>query len=149
MSLGGDGVASIVAIVSGLLMSIQGVWNTRLTQKSGIWFTNTFVHGLGFITCLMILCFVRDTNLDGFKTVHKLYLLGGAIGAGIVYSVVLSITKLGPAGATMLILIAQLMGSYLIELFGLFETEKTPFQWMKCLGIAVIIAGIVIFQWKK
>lgn len=149
MCLGGFDLASIVAIISGLLMSMQGVWNTRLTEKSGLWFTNAFVHGIGFATCLILLDFVRDANLDGFKTVNKFYLLGGVVGAGIFYSVVFAISKLGPAGATMLILIAQLIGSYMIELFGMFGTEKSPFQWMKCLGIAVIIAGIVIFQWKK
>ena len=49
----------------------------------------------------------------------------------------------------MLILIAQMLGAYLIELFGLFGTEKVSFQWMKCLGIGIIIAGIVIYQCKK
>lgn len=142
-------MASIVAIISGILMSIQGVWNTRITEKSGLWFTNTFVHGIGLITSLIILFLAKDFNPDGFKTVNKFYLFSGAVSIGIFYCVILAISKLGPAGATMLILIAQMLGAYLIELFGLFGTEKVSFQWMKCLGIGIIIAGIVIYQCKK
>lgn len=149
MVRGGGHLSAIVAIISGLLMSLQGVFNTRLTQKSGLWFTNVIVHGVGLLTCLIILCFARDADLEGLKTVNKIYLLGGALGAAIVYTVILSISKLGPAGATMLILIAQMIGAYLIELLGLFGTEKCDFQWMKCIGVGIIIVGIVIFQWKK
>lgn len=142
-------MASIIAIISGLLMSIQGVFNTRVTEKSGVWFTNAIVHGVGLVTCLIILLFARDADFEGLKTVNKLYLLSGVLGAAIVYSVILSISKLGPAGATMLILIAQMIGAYLIELFGLFGTEKCDFEWIKCLGIGIIVIGIIIFQWQK
>ncbi|MEF9958889.1 MAG: DMT family transporter [Niameybacter sp.] len=142
-------MASLVAILSGLLMSIQGVFNTRVNEKAGLWFTNAIVHGIGLITCLIVLVFVRDADLGGLKSVNKFYLLGGVLGAGIVYTVILSISKLGPAGATMLILIAQIVGSYLIQLLGLFGTEKSTFQWTKLLAVGVIAAGIVLFQWKK
>lgn len=142
-------MASLIAVLSGILMSVQGVFNTRLTEKSGIWFSNTIIHCIGLLTCLIILIFVRDADISGLKSVNKFYLLGGAIGVGIVYTVILSISKLGPAGATMLILIAQLVASYLIELFGLFGTEKVDFQWTKLLAVGVIAVGIVLFQWKK
>ena len=142
-------MASLIAILSGVLMSVQGVFNTRVTQKSGIWFTNVIIHFIGLLACLIVLAFARDANLDGLKSVNKFYLLGGVIGVGIVYTVILSISKLGPAGATMLILIAQLLASYLIELFGLFGTEKVNFQWTKLLAVGIIAVGIVLFQWKK
>ncbi|MGL4344401.1 MAG: DMT family transporter [Cellulosilyticaceae bacterium] len=139
-------MGSIVAIVSGLLMSMQGVWNTRLTEKAGIWFTNSIVHFVGLIFALIVLLFVRDGNLEGVKAVNKLYLFGGVLGAGIVYTVIISISKLGPAGATMLILIAQIIGSYLIELFGLFGTDKVHFQWTKVIAVGLMIAGIIVFK---
>lgn len=142
-------MGQIIALVSGLLMSVQGVFNTRVQEKTGMWFTNAVVHGVGLLTSLIILIFVRDANLSGLKSVNKWYLLGGVLGAGIVYSVIVSITKLGPAQATMLILIAQLMGSYLIELFGLFGTEKVNFSWMKVIAMGVMMVGIILFKWKK
>ncbi len=56
--------------------------------------------------------------------------------------------SLGPARAVMLIVISQLIVAYLIEIFGLFGTEKVAFEWRKLIGMAVSIIGIIIFKWK-
>ena len=75
-------------------------------------------------------------------------LLGGAIGAFITYTVIRSMEALGPARAVMLIVTAQLLVAYLIELMGIFGVEKQPFEWSKLIGMVVTIAGILIFKWK-
>ena len=51
------------------------------------------------------------------------------MGAFITLTVIKSMDSLGPAKAVMLIVIAQLIVAYLIELFGLFGVEKQPFVW--------------------
>ncbi|WP_069998268.1 DMT family transporter [Cellulosilyticum sp. I15G10I2] len=142
-------ISSLTAIASGILMSIQGVWNTRVTEKAGMWLTNSIVHAVGFVFCLCVLFFTRDAHLEGLRVVNKLYLLGGVLGAGIVYTVVVSIGRLGPAYAIMIILVAQTFASYLIELFGLFDTEKVPFMWTKLVGVGIMVIGIIVFQWKN
>ena len=38
----------IVALVSGALMSIQGVFNTEVTKQTGTWLTNSFVQDFFF-----------------------------------------------------------------------------------------------------
>lgn len=38
----------IMALISGILMSVQGVFNTRVTEKAGIWFTTGIVNFTGF-----------------------------------------------------------------------------------------------------
>lgn len=48
----------------------------------------------------------------------------------------------------MLIVIAQLIVAYLIEIFGLFGMEKQPFEWRKVIGMAVCIGGIILFKWE-
>ena len=53
------------------------------------------------------------------------------MGAFITLTVIKSMDSLGPAKAVMLIVIAQLIVAYLIELFGLFGVEKQPFVWRK------------------
>ena len=57
--------------------------------------------------------------------------------------------SLGPAKAVLIIVIAQLLVAYLIELFGLFGVEKTKFEWMKLIGLLLSIAGFVLFKWEK
>ena len=48
----------------------------------------------------------------------------------------------------MLIVIAQLAVAYLIELAGLFGTQKQPLEWRKLLGMLIAIAGVVLFKWE-
>lgn len=78
----------------------------------------------------------------------KYMLLGGAIGAFITYTVIKSMDMLGPARAVMLIVVAQLLVAYMIELLGWFGVEKQAWEWRKAIGMAVAIIGIIIFKWK-
>ncbi|HQK54631.1 MAG TPA: DMT family transporter, partial [Sedimentibacter sp.] len=87
----------------------------------------------------------REALLSVFEVSEKIYLLGGVIGAFITFTVIKGISELGPAFATMFILLAQLVVSYLIEVFGLFGTEKVSFEWIKFIGVALMISGIVVF----
>ena len=80
---------------------------------------------------------------------HKYLLLGGVIGAFITVTVIQSMSSLGPARASMLIVVAQLAVAYVIELLGLFGVEKVDFEWRRLIGMAVAIVGIIIFKWEK
>ncbi len=74
-------------------------------------------------------------------------LLGGVIGAFITFTVVKSMSQLGPAKAVLLIVVSQLLVAYLIEVFGIFGVEKVGFEWKKVIGMLLAITGIVIFKW--
>ena len=78
----------------------------------------------------------------------KYLLAGGVMGVFITYSVIVSMNKLGPAKAVLLIVIAQIAVAYLLELFGLFGTEKADFQVRKLIGMAVADVGLLIFKWE-
>jgi transporter family-2 protein len=137
----------IFGLLAGLLMSVQGVFNTRIMDSSNMWTTNSWVHLTAFATSISIWFFAgRENLLSVFDVSNKLYLLSGVIGAFITFTVIKSISSLGPAYATMLILVAQLVTSCLIEAFALFGTEKMCFEWSKLIGAALMIAGIIVFQ---
>jgi len=141
----------IVAIISGALMSIQGVFNTGVTKQTSIWLSAGFVQLTAFIVCVGAY-FVsgKEVSISTIWQVSPKYLLlGGAIGAFITFTVIKSVGNLGPAKANLLIVLAQLLVAYLIELFGLFECEKVDFEWRKLIGIAIAAIGFVIFNWDK
>lgn len=130
-------------------MSIQGVFNTEVTKQSSLWVSTGWVQLSAFLVCLIAWFYTGRENIGTLWQVENKYtLLGGVIGAFITVTVIKSMGSLGPARATMLIVIAQLAVSYLVELFGLFGVEKQPFEWRKILGMAVAIGGIVLFKWK-
>lgn len=140
--------AFILAIISGLAMSIQGVFNTRLGEKIGCWETNAIVQGIAFALTLVILFFFRDGDFSELKNANKLYLLGGALGVVITVTVMKSIGSLGTTLGIGVILIAQLTAAALIDAFGLFGTEKVPFTFHQILGVVIMLAGIILFKWK-
>lgn len=137
----------IIALLSGALMSVQGVFNTEITKSSGIWVANAFVQATALLVCLVAWCFFEKTPVTNlFKVEPKYMLLGGVIGAFITYTVIKSMDMLGPAKAVMLIVIAQLIIAYAIELLGLWGTEKQPFELRKAIGMVIAIVGVVIFK---
>ena len=142
-------IGIFVALLSGALMSIQGVFNTEVTRQSSVWVSASWVQFSALITCLMIWGIFDRKNLMLITRVSPVYmLLGGVIGAGITWTVIKSMAQLGPAKAALLIVMSQLIVAYLIELVGLFGVEKEPFSWRKVIGMGIALIGTTIFQWK-
>ena len=142
-------IGFLIALVSGALMSVQGVFNTKVTEASSMWAANAFVQFTAFLVCIVAWLFADRTSFREVLAVEpKYFLLGGAMGAFITLTVIKSMDALGPAKAVMLIVISQLIIAYLIELFGLFGVEKQPFSWRKVLGALIAIEGFILFKWK-
>lgn len=141
-------IGFICAIISGISMTLQGVFNTRLNEKIGSWETNTIVQASGLVLTLVILFFFRKGDFKAIKDVNKLYLLGGVLGVIIIYTVMVSIGSLGTTLGIGSILVAQLASAGILDYFGLFGSEKCSFGMSQIIGLVVMIAGIVIFKWK-
>ena len=140
--------AIILAIISGLSMTIQGVFNTQLEKKLGTWETNLFAQGTAFILTLIIVLIFGKGNIREIKNVNKLYLLTGVLGVIIIFTVIKSIGSMGPTVGIGIILVSQLLSACLIDYFGLFGCEKVTFSLNEFLGAAFMIAGIVIFKFN-
>ncbi len=139
----------LIAIISGVLMSVQGVFNTQVTKASGIWSAASFVQGSALLVCLAAYAFLERKNLLAvFRVEPKYMLLGGVIGAFITITVIKSMDMLGPAKAVMIIVVAQLIVAYLIELLGIWGVEKQPFDWKKLFGALIAIGGIILFKYE-
>ncbi len=142
-------IGFLIAMLSGAFMAVQGVFNTQVTKTTGMWVSNGWVQFSALLVCIAAwLVTGRDSIATIAKVEPKYVLLGGAIGAGITWTVIKSMEELGPAKATLFIIATQILVSYLIELFGLFGADKQPFEWKKVIGIGIALVGIVIFQWE-
>ena len=142
-------IGFLIALISGALMSVQGVFNTQVTKETGIWTASAFVQFSALVVCLGAWMIAeRNPLLKVFSVQPRYMLLGGAMGAFITYTVIKSMNLLGPAKAVMIIVIAQLGVAYLIELLGLFGVEKQPLSLRKALGLLLAVAGIILFKWK-
>lgn len=139
----------LIALLSGALMSIQGVFNTEVTKQSSLWVSTGWVQLSAFLVCIVAWFMTGRESIGALWNVeHKYTLLGGVIGAFITITVIQSMDSLGPAKAAMLIVIAQLIVACVIELLGLFGMEKQPLEWRKVVGMLIAIGGVVLFKWE-
>jgi transporter family-2 protein len=136
-------LALVIALVAGISMAIQGSINSRLGQTIGNWEAILIVHVVGLATILIIL-FVFGAGRGDIARVTQApwyFSLGGLIGVLIVWGVVSSIPKLGVAVATTSIIVGQTLTALIIDHFGLFGLDPTPFTWFKGLGLVLLAAG--------
>ena len=136
----------IFSAIAGAAMSIQGVMNTRLSDKIGLYESNVFVQGTAFLFSLIAVWFLGKGNFKEIGQVNKLYLLGGLIGLVITITVMLGVGKLGPTVAISTILISQLLVAAIIDAFGLMGSEKVAFTWTIYLGLALMLGGVILFK---
>lgn len=138
----------IYAIAAGIFIAIQQVFNARLGEKAGLWETNTFVHGSGFVFSLIILMIAGNGSFAKIGETNRLYLLGGVLGVLIVFSAMIAVSALGATYSIAILLVAQLAAATVIDSFGLFGSPVIEFDITKLLGIAIMIAGIIVFKLK-
>ena len=137
----------LIALLSGALMSIQGVFNTEVTRQSSIWVSAGWVQLTAFVACLVMWLLTGRPEVQGIWQVRPWYMLsGGVIGALITWTVIRSVESLGPARSALLIVAAQIAVAYGIEVFGLFGVEKSGWEWKKAIGALTAVIGIIIFQ---
>ena len=138
----------IVALISGALMSVQGVFNTQTTKASSIWIASSFVQFTALLVCLIAWAVTdRSSLLTVFQVKPKYMLLGGAIGAFRKYSQFGVKKNFFSIKAGKLSVISQLLIAYIIELLGMFGVERQPLVIRKVIGIVVAIAGFIVFKW--
>ena len=137
----------LIALLSGALMSIQGVFNTEVTKQTSVWVAAGWVQVSAFAACLAIWLFTGREPVSGLMEVSPRYvLLGGVIGALITYTVIRSMEGLGrgtglPADCDC----TDCCGVF-DRAAGLFGVEKADFAWNKLIGAAIAIGGIMVFE---
>lgn len=138
----------VFAVLAGIMMSVQGVMNTRLSDKIGLWESNLFVQGTALALSLIAMLLFGKGQLRAIGEVNKGYWLGGVLGLLITVTVMLSLKGLSTTVAICAILIAQLLAAALIDAFGWMGQPKSAFGLKQYLGLALMLGGMVLFKLK-
>ena len=137
----------LVSAVSGMLMSMQGIFNTEVNEQTSVWVSAVWAQVTALVVCLACWGAVDRGNFLALKDVTPRYvLLGGVLGAGITVTVIWGMQLAGPAQATVCIVVAQMLFSWLAERFGWFGVEKTEFSWMQLGGVVLAAVGMVLLR---
>ena len=131
-----------LAALAGSAMALQGAFNTAAGKVIGDAENTLIVHVVGAVVIALLLLFgVGRGDFSKFNQIPWYGYLGGLLSAVIIFAVIFSMSRLGVAGATAVIILFQISMAFLIVSFGLFNAERVPFAWTRLLGIALLIAG--------
>lgn len=138
----------LYSIISGTFVSIQGVFNTRVSDKVGLFETTVIVHLIGLIAGIVVMLLFGKGSFKGILDVKKLYLLGGAFGVIVVFSTMKGISILGATYSIAIQMIMQLIIATIIDSLGLFGSPKVSLTINKILGILIMSGGILVYNLK-
>ena len=139
-------IGFVFSIIAGAAMSLQGVMNTRLQDRIGLWEANAWVQGTAFLLSLGVMWLFGRGSLRTLVQVPWWQLSGGVLGLVITVTVMLSIKGLSPTVAVSVILIAQLLVAACIDAFGWMGQEKIPMGLKQFAGLGLMLGGVVLFK---
>lgn len=138
----------LLALLSGAFLPIQAGLNVRVgkTLDNPLYAALvSFVVGtIGLFVYILVTR--QSVSLSGIKDAPSYLWLGGLLGAFYITVIVLVFPKLGPGLTFGLIVAGQMIVSLLLEHFNVLVTQHNPVNYMKIIGAALVVAGVIIIR---
>jgi bacterial/archaeal transporter family-2 protein len=136
-----------LAIIIGTLMPLQAGLNAELTRILKHPYLGAFISLTSGAIAVLILVLIKGIGMAEFKKMGEvsphLY-LGGLLGAIFVGSSLFFIPKMGATPMIAAFITGQLLGSVLIDHYGLLGLTVTPVSLTRILGVILLFAGLFL-----
>ena len=138
----------ILALLSGAFLPIQAGLNSKLGKAvENPVYASLFSFVIGALGLIAYILLTRQTlSWSGVKDAPSYIWLGGLMGAFYVTVIVLAFPVLGPGLTFGLVVAGQMIISIILEHFNILVAQQNPISYMKVLGIALVIAGVIIIR---
>ena len=139
----------IVALAAGVALATQSAINTQLAKAmSGEAVIATFISfAVGTIVLFFIAWVKTDLwgNLSAIPSQPWWKLIGGVLGAVVVFTTVLLAPKLGITAMLFFIIVGQLITATTIDHFGLIGMPIREVNITKFIGLIIVAFGLVFY----
>lgn len=139
----------IVALAAGVALATQSAINTQLAKAmSGEAVIATFISfAVGTIVLFFIAWVKTDLwgNLSSIPSQPWWKLIGGVLGAIVVFTTVLLAPKLGITAMLFFIIVGQLITATTIDHFGLIGMPIREVSITKFIGLIIVAFGLVFY----
>lgn len=106
---------------------------------------NALFWCIGALTAVVIgMTGWQSGSLSGLSSVNPIMLTAGAMGASLVFGIAWLIPQVGAGPFTYALLGGQVISAMVLSHFGWLGSPKEPVTPINLLGVAVLIAGIVL-----
>ena len=140
------GLAAVLALAAGLGGAVQIAVQGRLGERVGSLEALATAAVIGGAIALAALLVARR-SLAGIGEAlggPKWLLLGGAMGAFIVFAITVAGPRIGVVATTAFLIAAQFALATVIDKYGWFGVERVSVTWTRVLGIALLVAGAAL-----
>ena len=140
------GFAAVLAFAAGLGGAVQIAVQGKLGERVGSLEALTTAALVGAVIALTALLVARRSLVgvgDAFGG-PKWQLLGGVMGAFIVFAITFAGPRIGVVATTAFLIAAQLSLAAVIDRFGWFGVERVGVTWPRLVGIALLLAGATL-----
>lgn len=138
-------------IFMGMIIAVQGTINGQLGIVLQSPVHAAFISFLSGTIFLIIVAFLKEKSfknaLEPIKQKAPAWIwLGGCIGAIYVIVIVILVSNLGIGQAIVIGLFGQIVGSTLIEHFGLIKSPQHKVKLIQIIGLAIMFVGVLIIK---
>ena len=139
----------IVALAAGVALATQSAINTQLAKAmSGEAVIATFISFAVGTIVLFFIAWVKTDLWGNLSTVPSQpwwKLIGGILGAVVVFTTVLLAPKLGITAMLFFIIVGQLITAATIDHFGLIGMPIREVNITKFIGLIIVASGLVFY----
>ena len=139
----------IIALVAGVALATQSAINTQLAKAmSGEAVIATFISFAVGTVVLFFIAWVKTDLWGNLSTVPSQpwwKLIGGILGAVVVFTTVLLAPKLGITAMLFFIIVGQLITAATIDHFGLIGMPIREVNITKFIGLIIVAFGLVFY----
>lgn len=142
-------IAILVLVLLGCLMPIQVGLNSRLSILVGDPLWGAFVSFLGgtVLTLVLLMATSRSLpNMDKLQQIPWIYFIGGILGACFVLASIYFLPKLGATTLMVSFILGQLLGSVLLDHFGILTNHPITADLRRVLGVILVFIGMIMVQ---
>lgn len=139
-------IGLLFALLAGSLVSLQNIFNSKVSEQAGTWTTTVLVLGMGFLSSLTMGLTFEGSQLFALQKIQPWYWFSGMIGVGVVFCLVQSMRLLGPTYAISIVLTAQLSFALWWDSRGWLGLVQVPFTFKQLFGVLVIVVGVIVFK---
>ncbi|MEL7161098.1 MAG: DMT family transporter [Bacteroidota bacterium] len=139
----------LFAVIVGVMLPVQAGLNSEMAKavKSPL-FGTLISFAVGTVGLLLYLLLARANWADLREGFHLpwYYWTGGILGIVYVAGIIVLAPRLGVALTFGLTVAAQMAFSVIMDHYGWLGVPENPINWMRVLGVSLIIGGVVLVR---
>ncbi|MGB3798745.1 MAG: DMT family transporter [Lewinella sp.] len=139
----------LMAVVAGAMLAVQAGLNSGMGKAVGSAVYGAFISFVTGGIALLAYCLISGVQLGNVRRAFEIpwyYWMGGVLGGFYVFAIIVLAPRLGVAVTIGLTVAGQMIFSLIIDHYGLLGIPQNPVNWLRILGIAAVIGGVVLLR---